>query len=123
MLTGNHLVWSISHDCCSQHSRGNGYGCSAESRKPKAGEKPVVWSTVLAGIPVGIGNVAGALLEQVSPMVLSVCMGFAAGAMMYVVSDELMRSPSMRLRQVPHNGAGSRDFHQYTCYFHFMTGL
>jgi ZIP family zinc transporter len=59
----------------------------------KAGNlKPssVVWSTVLAGIPVGIGALAGALLGQVSPMVLSVCMGFAAGAMMYVVSDELI---------------------------------
>ena len=53
------LGLSISHDCCSQHSRGNGYGSvplKAGNLKPK----PVVWSTVLAGIPVGIGALAGA---------------------------------------------------------------
>ncbi|HHY17654.1 MAG TPA: ZIP family metal transporter [Firmicutes bacterium] len=59
----------------------------------KAGKmKPgaVVLSTILAGIPVGVGALAGVLLGQVSPVVLSVSMGFAAGAMMYVVSDELI---------------------------------
>ncbi len=50
----------------------------------------VVWSTILAGVPVGIGSLVGAVLGQVSPVVLSISMGFAAGAMMYVVSDELI---------------------------------
>ena len=59
----------------------------------KAGEMgggSVVLSTVLAGLPVGIGALLGAWIGQVSPAVLSVCLGFAAGAMMYVVSDELI---------------------------------
>ncbi len=54
------------------------------------GRGSVVLSTMLAGLPLGVGAFLGAWVGQVSPTVLSVCLGFAAGAMMYVVSDELI---------------------------------
>lgn len=41
--------------------------------------------TVLSGAPMGIGALAGALLGGISPKFIGVCLGFAAGAMLYVV--------------------------------------
>ncbi|MGI6129176.1 MAG: ZIP family metal transporter [bacterium] len=49
----------------------------------------LLW-TSLAGLPTGIGALAGALLGSVSPNMLSLALGIAAGAMMYVTFDELL---------------------------------
>lgn len=50
----------------------------------------VVGATVLAGMPMGLGALIGALLGSLSPVFLSVCLGFAAGAMLFVTCDELI---------------------------------
>lgn len=44
----------------------------------------------LAGLPMGIGAYLGAELGTVSPNMLSLSLGFAAGAMLYIVFDELI---------------------------------
>ncbi|MGM0406024.1 MAG: ZIP family metal transporter [Thermoplasmatota archaeon] len=44
----------------------------------------------LAGVPMGIGAFIGGLLGGVSDWALSVSLGFAAGAMLYIVFDELI---------------------------------
>lgn len=46
--------------------------------------------TVLAGVPMGLGAFAGGLLGNISPLFLSVSLGFAGGAMLYIVYDELI---------------------------------
>lgn len=50
----------------------------------------VVGLTALAGLPVGLGAWIGGLLGHVSPTLLSLSLGFAAGAMMYISFDELL---------------------------------
>ncbi len=52
--------------------------------------KRVVWLTVLAGLPVGVGALIGGLIGDASPVFLSLSLGFAAGAMMYISFDELL---------------------------------
>lgn len=49
----------------------------------------VTW-TGLAGLPMGLGALAGGLLGSVSPLFLSAALGFAAGAMLYIVFDQLL---------------------------------
>jgi len=46
--------------------------------------------TMLAGLPIGLGALLGSSLATISPAFLSISMGFASGAMLYVVSDELI---------------------------------
>lgn len=46
--------------------------------------------TVISGIPMGIGAFFGALLGSISNEVISACLGFAAGAMLYIVCGELI---------------------------------
>ncbi|MEW5921878.1 MAG: ZIP family metal transporter [Bacillota bacterium] len=46
--------------------------------------------TALAGTPMGAGAFLGAVIGSISPFVLSLSLGFAAGAMLYIVCDELI---------------------------------
>ena len=49
----------------------------------------LMWSC-LAGVPMGIGALIGAALGTVSPKMLSIALGLAAGAMLYITFDELL---------------------------------
>ncbi len=61
----------------------------------------VGWATV-AGLPEGIGALAGMALGGVSPIVLALCLGFAAGAMLFITCDELI--PDAQEFRVGHTG-------------------
>jgi ZIP family zinc transporter len=50
----------------------------------------VILATALAGLPMGAGALSGALIGSISPVFLSISLGFAAGAMLYIVCDELI---------------------------------
>lgn len=44
---------------------------------------------ILSGITTGIGAFFGAVVGKVSETIIGICLGFAAGAMLYIVSGEL----------------------------------
>ena len=46
--------------------------------------------TILAGIPTGIGAFVGEVLGSISNIFISLCMGFAAGAMLFITCGELI---------------------------------
>ena len=46
--------------------------------------------TLLSGLPMGIGAFLGALLGGISKNFIAACLGFAAGAMLYIVFVELV---------------------------------
>ncbi len=50
----------------------------------------IVLYTALAGLPMGIGALLGAALGAVSDLILSLALGFAGGAMLYIVFGELI---------------------------------
>ena len=50
----------------------------------------VVYYVVLSGITTGIGAFFGAIIGGISQSVISMCLSFAAGAMLYIVSGELI---------------------------------
>ena len=54
---------------------------------PKA---KVIFYVILSGITTGIGAFFGAILGTISTTVISICLSFAAGAMLYIVSGELI---------------------------------
>jgi ZIP family zinc transporter len=62
-------------------------------------------STVLAGIPTGIGVIAGYYLGELSPVFIAVCLGFAGGAMLYITCSELLPESSKLYRgRIPSMG-------------------
>lgn len=44
----------------------------------------------MSGVTTGIGAFFGALIGGISKQVISMCLSFAAGAMLYIVSGELI---------------------------------
>lgn len=46
--------------------------------------------TLMSGLPMGIGAFLGAALGNISQELISVCLGFASGAMLYIVYGELV---------------------------------
>lgn len=50
----------------------------------------VIFYVVLSGITTGIGAFFGALIGSISQEIIAMCLAFAAGAMLYIVSGELI---------------------------------
>jgi len=46
--------------------------------------------SALAGIPMGLGALAGQALGEVSPVLITISLGFAAGAMLYTTCEEIL---------------------------------
>lgn len=50
----------------------------------------VLFYVVLSGVTTGIGAFFGAAIGGISNIVIAICLGFATGAMLYIVSGELI---------------------------------
>lgn len=50
----------------------------------------IVIAALLAGVPTGIGALMGYLLGEISTSFIGLCLGFAAGAMLYIACSELI---------------------------------
>lgn len=50
----------------------------------------VIFYVILSGITTGIGAFFGAFLGGISQNIIAMCLSFAAGAMIYIVSGELI---------------------------------
>ena len=50
----------------------------------------VIFYVVLSGVTTGVGAFFGAIIGNISTSVISLCLSFAAGAMIYIVSGELI---------------------------------
>ena len=46
--------------------------------------------TFLSGVTTGVGALFGATVGQISDIMISICLSIAAGAMLYIVSGELI---------------------------------
>ncbi|NLJ78111.1 MAG: ZIP family metal transporter, partial [Tissierellia bacterium] len=52
----------------------------------------VIGITALTGVPMGIGVLIAYLFGNISPTIISMGLGFAAGAMLFIVFDEMIPS-------------------------------
>ena len=50
----------------------------------------VILYVILSGITTGIGAFFGGIIGTISKNIISLCLAFAAGAMLYIVSGELI---------------------------------
>ena len=58
-------------------------------------------STLLAGTPMVLGTLTGTILGKLSAQWIAISMGFAAGAMIYTVSHEILPEACTRERSSP----------------------
>ena len=50
----------------------------------------VIFLVILSGITTGIGAFFGTIIGSISEQIIAMCLSFAAGAMLYIVSGELI---------------------------------
>jgi len=72
------------------HNIPEGMAVAAPLRQGGLSFSKVLAITALAGVPMGLGALVGALIGSISVFVLGLSLGFAAGAMLYIVCDELI---------------------------------
>lgn len=50
----------------------------------------IIFYTSLIGVPTGIGAYLGAYVGMISPIFIALCLSFAGGAMLYIITDEII---------------------------------
>ena len=50
----------------------------------------IMFYVILSGLATGIGTLIGVIIGKISEQIISLCLSFAAGAMLYIVSGELI---------------------------------
>ncbi len=72
------------------HNIPEGLAVAAPLRQAGTTQRQILAITALAGAPMGVGALAGALVGGISLFFLALALGYAAGAMLYIVCDELI---------------------------------
>jgi ZIP family zinc transporter len=72
------------------HDIPEGISMSLPMKQGGMSSQKVLIYTVLSGVTTGVGAFFGAIVGKVSIEVICVCLSFAAGAMLYIVTGELV---------------------------------
>lgn len=72
------------------HDIPEGIAMATPMRMGGMGKFKVILAALLAGVPTGIGALIGYVLGEISVTFISLCLGFAGGAMLYITCSELI---------------------------------
>lgn len=72
------------------HDMPEGIAMAAPLKMGGVNKFKVLFYTILAGIPMGIGAVIGELLGEMSYIFICLCLSFAGGTMLYITCGELI---------------------------------
>lgn len=67
-----------------------GISMSVPMKNGGMGKTKAVVLTLLSGVTTGVGAFFGAIVGGISESIIGACLAFAAGAMLYIVSGELI---------------------------------
>ncbi|MCI8616967.1 MAG: ZIP family metal transporter [Clostridia bacterium] len=72
------------------HDIPEGISMSVPMKNGGMSKSKVIFYVILSGVTTGIGAFFGAIIGSISESVIAICLSFAAGAMLYIVSGELI---------------------------------
>ena len=72
------------------HDIPEGISMSVPMKNGGMKKSKVIFYVILSGVTTGIGAFFGAIIGSISENVIAICLSFAAGAMLYIVSGELI---------------------------------
>ena len=72
------------------HDIPEGIAMAVPMRAGGFSRKKAFFLTLLSGIPMGFGAFLGAILGDISQVFIAICLGFAGGAMLYIIYGELV---------------------------------
>ena len=77
----------------------------------------VMMYVILSGIATGIGALIGSIVGNISTNIIAICLAFAAGAMLYIVSGELIPESNRAIsRKANLNRKYNWVFARLSCY-------
>lgn len=74
------------------HNIPEGLSMAIPLKVSKKSPLKIIFYTILTGVPTGIGAFIGAYMGMVSNIFISLCLSFAGGTMLYIISDEIIPS-------------------------------
>lgn len=83
------LGYSLAIAIC-LHDIPEGISMAVPMKKGGMKKLKVILYVIMSGITTGIGAFFGALVGGISEIIIAICLSFAAGAMLYIVSGELI---------------------------------
>ena len=72
------------------HDIPEGLAMALPLRASGVGRIRTIFYTIIAGIPMGFGAFLGAVLGGISDLFIAMCFGFAGGAMLYIICEDLI---------------------------------
>lgn len=72
------------------HDVPEGVSMALPMKKGGVSKLAILGCVFLSGVATGVGALVGAIIGEISEQVIAFCLAFAAGAMLYVVSGELI---------------------------------
>ena len=72
------------------HDIPEGISMSVPMKNGGMKRRKVIYYVILSGVTTGIGAFFGAIIGSISENIIAICLSFAAGAMLYIVSGELI---------------------------------
>ena len=68
----------------------NGISMAVPMKNGGVKSSKVIFYVILSGVTTGVGAFFGSLIGGISQSVIAMCLAFAGGAMIYIVSGELI---------------------------------
>lgn len=84
------------------HNIPEGIALSAPNHSAGVKRSKIILFACMAGLPMVAGALVGSLIASVSKEIVSVCLGFAAGAMFFITCDELIPQAHMESEKYGH---------------------
>ena len=83
------MSYSKNSNNCLNQNQPEGISMAVPMKNGGMSARKVIFYVVLSGITTGIGAFFGAIIGSISEQIISLCLSFAAGAMLYIVSRRI----------------------------------
>ena len=78
-----------SQNNCLNQNQPEGISMAIPMKNGEMKKSKVIFLVVMSGITTGIGAFVGAIIGGISEEVIAICLSFAAGAMLYIISRRI----------------------------------
>ena len=75
---------------CLNQNQPEGISMAVPMKNGGMKKSKVIFLVVMSGITTGIGAFVGAIIGGISEEVIAICLSFAAGAMLYIISRRIV---------------------------------
>ena len=84
------MSYSKNSNNCLNQNQPEGISMAVPMKNGGMKKSKVIFLVIMSGITTGIGAFVGAIIGGISEGVIAICLSFAAGAMLYIISRRII---------------------------------